>query len=256
MWKVVPLLIVVAATASSAGAQVGAPSDFPKGECTSWAYAKRPAIVDLTLLRTLNVKSANGGVQVVAPLADWDAWLWAKNARKGGFAVGARPRAGAIVVWPRNTDSAGPIGHVAYVERVLAGGSFAVSEENWNGHRYPTRRVVSANPSLRFIYRRADEPQRKGTGSILRLSSSEGTDGKTPSAIVRMSGRGDVLFKLIGPHGFAEEAARVLPPGTSTIPLSDLAGSASIPAGTVTLVVLVAGGGGSYQYLELYVPGP
>jgi surface antigen len=256
MSKVLLLALVAAVATAPASARVGTQSGFPVGECTSWAYAKRPAIVDLTILRTLNVRmSANGAIQLVQPISGWDAWLWTANAHKGGFAVGTRPAVGAIAVWPRNTDGAGPIGHVAFVEKVLAAGAFAVSEENWEGRRHPTHRVVSANRSLRFIYRRADEPQRQGTGSIVRISSTQGADGKTPSATLRMSGRGDVLFKLIGPHGFVKEAVRTLPAGTSALVLSELTGSAHLASGYYTLAVILAGSGGNYQYLELYVPG-
>ena len=257
MSKVLLLTVVAAIAAVPASARIDAPSGFPAGECTFWAYAKRPAIVDLTVLRTLNVHvGANGGIETVQPISAWDAWLWAANAKHGGFAVGRRPAFGAVVVWPRNTDGAGPIGHVAYVEKVLSGGAFAVSEENWAGHRRPTHRVVSANRSLRFIYRRADEPKRSGTGSIRRVSGSMAPDGKTPSVLVRLTGRADILFKLIGPHGFVKEASRVLPAGTSTVPLSELAGGASLPAGDYTIAVLVVGGGGNYQFVTMYVPGP
>ncbi len=255
MRRLVLLAVVATVAAVPASARVGVQNGFPGGECTSWAYAKRPAIVDLTVLHTFNVRvAANGGIQTVQPISDWAAWLWATNARRGRFAVGTRPAVGAIAVWPRNTDGAGPIGHVAYVEKVLAGGAFAVSEENWAGRRSPTHRVVSANRSLRFIYRRADEPKQNGTGSIRRVSSTQGADGKTPSAVLRMSGGADVLFKLIGPHGFVKEASRVLPAGTSTVPLSELTGDASLASGYYTIAVLVVGGGGNYQYLELIVP--
>lgn len=257
MSRVLLLTVVAAVVAVPASARVDAHSGFPAGECTFWAYAKRPAIVDLTVLHTLNVRvSANGGIQAVQPISAWDGWLWAANARKGRFAVGTRPAVGAIAVWPRNTDGAGPIGHVAYVEKVLAGGAFAVSEDNWAGHRSPTHRVVSANRSLRFIYRRADEPKRSGTGSIRRVSGTMGSDGKTPSATLRMTGRANVLFKLIGPHGFVKEASQVVPAGTSTVALSELVEGATLAAGDYTIAVLVVGGGGNYQFVTVYVPGP
>ena len=179
MSRVLLLTVVAAIAAVPASAYVDKDNGFPAGECTFWAYAKRPAIVDLTVLRTLNVRiDQNGGIQTVQPISAWDGWLWAKNAKKGGFAVGTRPAVGAIAVWPRNTDGAGPIGHVAYVEKLLGGGSFAVSEENWAGHRSPTRRVVSANRSLRFVYRRADEPKPAGKGSVRRISARWAPTGR------------------------------------------------------------------------------
>jgi LysM repeat protein len=55
-----------------------------------------------------------------------DAWQWYLNAQKMGFAVGAKPKAGAIMVtWESS------LGHVAYVESVNADGSWTVSEMNF-----------------------------------------------------------------------------------------------------------------------------
>jgi hypothetical protein len=251
--RAVRLIVVALLAASPAAANVDVDRGFPAGECTAWAYSKRPGIVDLTVLRNLKVTPSTG--QATQRVANWDAWLWAANARKGGFAVGARPAVGAVAVWPRNTDGAGPVGHVAYVEKVLAGGAFAFSEQNWNGHRNVTRRVVASDRSLRFIYGRGGEPMQAGTGQLRRLWSSQGADGKTPSAVLQMSGRADVLLRLIGPRGLSRDAARILPAGTSTIALSEIAGVAALAPGNYALVVVVVGGGSAYRYSLLYVPG-
>ena len=55
-----------------------------------------------------------------------DAGYWYQNASYQGFAVGPTPKVGAIMVTWESWA-----GHVAYVERVNADGSFVVSEMNW-----------------------------------------------------------------------------------------------------------------------------
>ena len=81
-------------------------------------------------------------------------WWW--NARAFGFAEGATPRAGAVMVMGISGTS--PQGHVAYVESVNANGSFVVSEMNWWGvpgggwNRVDYRTVTSMRGVLGFIY--------------------------------------------------------------------------------------------------------
>ncbi|TMD10713.1 MAG: CHAP domain-containing protein [Chloroflexi bacterium] len=81
-------------------------------------------------------------------------WWW--NARPFGFAEGATPRAGAVMVM--GISSTSPQGHVAYVESVNPDGSFVVSEMNWWGvpgggwNRVDYRTVTSMRGILGFIY--------------------------------------------------------------------------------------------------------
>jgi len=81
-------------------------------------------------------------------------WWW--NARAYGFAEGATPQPGAIMVMGVSATS--PDGHVAYVESVGSGGSFVVSEMNWWGvagggwGRVDYRTVTSLRGVLGFIY--------------------------------------------------------------------------------------------------------
>jgi surface antigen len=239
-------LAVAFAATGPADAQVRARLGFARGECTAWAYLKRPAIVDETELRSLSSNPASA-------ITDWDAWLWASNARKGGFEVGRRPVLGAVAVWPRNTDGAGPLGHVAYVEKLLSRGAFLVSEQNWDGRRHPTHRVVAANSSLRFIYPARNEPQRVGSGRLIRFTGLGALPGTPATIDVHMSGRGNVLMRVTGPHRFDHESARVLPAGATTFTVLELAGRSRLPAGSYTLWLLVVGGGGSYEYLPLLV---
>ena len=83
-----------------------------------------------------------------------DAWNWPNVARRAGLVVGSTPRVGSAVVWAQLSR---PFGHVAYVTRVHAGGTFDVSEYNLGprfGHRpftYDARRDVSPRGAV-FIY--------------------------------------------------------------------------------------------------------
>ena len=83
-----------------------------------------------------------------------DAWNWPNVARRAGLVVSSTPKVGSAVVWARLSR---PFGHVAYVTRVHAGGTFDVSEYNLGprfGHRpytYDARRDVSPQGAV-FIY--------------------------------------------------------------------------------------------------------
>ena len=97
---------------------------FPYGWCTYYVASRR------------NVPwSGNAGD-----------WYW--NAQRSGYSVGRAPSAGAIM----ETGESG-WGHVAYVESVN-GGSFTVSEMNYNGWGVVSRRTISAGqvPLYGFIY--------------------------------------------------------------------------------------------------------
>ncbi|HEY9287565.1 MAG TPA: CHAP domain-containing protein [Candidatus Dormibacteraeota bacterium] len=82
-------------------------------------------------------------------------WWW--NARAYGYAEGATPKVGAVMVMAAG-GAASPDGHVAYVESVNSDGSFVVSEMNWWGvpgggwGRVDYRRVTSMRGILGFIY--------------------------------------------------------------------------------------------------------
>lgn len=57
----------------------------------------------------------------------WNADHWAGNAAADGYTVDHQPTVGSIM---QNFE--GPVGHVAYVERVNADGSILISEMNYN----------------------------------------------------------------------------------------------------------------------------
>lgn len=101
-----------------------------------------------------------------------DAVEWYANAQAAGFAVGAIPVPGAILV--RESATWGGYGHVAYVESV-SGTSFTVSEMNVNGVGELSTRTydMASDPPpglLGFVYWRyspAPAPPATPTGSPL-----------------------------------------------------------------------------------------
>ncbi len=97
---------------------------FPYGQCTYWVSTKR------------SVSWAGNAI-------DW--WHNARRIRPEGQV----PVAGAIAVFDY-----WPIGHVAFVERVNADGSFVISEMNYGGWAHIDQRTISpTDPSLvGFIY--------------------------------------------------------------------------------------------------------
>jgi surface antigen len=116
----------------SAGTVSGAANGFSYGYCTWWVAHKR--------------------------YIPWrgNAYQWWWNAPPFGFAEGATPRAGAVMVMGISGTS--PQGHVAYVESVNPNGTFLVSEMNWWGvpgggwNRVDYRTVNSMQGVLGFIY--------------------------------------------------------------------------------------------------------
>jgi len=79
-----------------------------------------------------------------------NAWQWYGAAQQAGWATGATPRPGAILVdWESRY-----YGHVAYVEGVNADGSFLISEMNYVGWGVIDHRTVHPGqvPLIGFIY--------------------------------------------------------------------------------------------------------
>ena len=119
-------------TARTLGSAAGGANGFTYGYCTWWVAHKR------------SIPWRGNAAQ----------WWW--NARPFGFAEGATPRPGAVMVM--GVSGTSPEGHVAYVESVGPGGSFVVSEMNWWGvagggwGRVDYRTVTSMRGVLGFIY--------------------------------------------------------------------------------------------------------
>lgn len=109
------------------GPQTGSANGFYYGYCTWWVAHKR--------------------------YVPWrgDAWAWWPNARRFGYAEGATPRVGAIAVIGIGPWT--PAGHVAFVERVNADGSFVISEMNWGRWGVVDLRTVTSMRGIEgFIY--------------------------------------------------------------------------------------------------------
>jgi surface antigen len=77
---------------------------------------------------------------------------WWPNARPYGYAEGASPAVGAVMVTRES-----PIGHVAYVESVSGDGSWTVSEMNYAGWNVVSGRTIHPGqvPLVGFIYGKA-----------------------------------------------------------------------------------------------------
>jgi hypothetical protein len=208
----------------------GAGAGLPAGQCTTWAFLMRPDIVaDATL---------GGHV-----FSDWNADRWAANARAAGFAVGGQARVGAIAVWPANVLGAGPVGHVAYVEKVRSDGGFYVSEEDFDGSPDVHRRWVEPSSRLQFVYLRAGERVPSGpiaAGGELEQLTSSGTFAAAglaqTSITLAVDAATNVSLRLTGPNVDRRLAWHV-PAGRWTVGLDRIAGTASLAPGSYKLVV-------------------
>jgi surface antigen len=137
------------APSSRAGSEAGlaaASNPFDFGQCTYHAYETRADVYEVAVARGVpRGRTPSGGWW-------WDAWHWLGNARTAGIPTGSAPRAGALVVFPRGYGGSS-IGHVAYVVRVSRGGSYVISERNWNHDQaITTRLIVPGYAGVGFIY--------------------------------------------------------------------------------------------------------
>ena len=142
MRRLLPLLILaVALPSASASAAQSHLHWFAKGQCTRYAYQKRPDIVD------------EGYRQ--RGFLHWDGWEWSGHARAAGFAVDRHPRKGDIAVWQPHVGGATSKGHLAYVESVTAKGKVKVTEVNWSGNHKSGKRTLSRRYASRieFVHR-------------------------------------------------------------------------------------------------------
>ena len=127
-----PMARTAASVPSPANPAPGTGNGFSYGYCTWWVAHKR----------------------YIPWRGNAAEWWW--NARSFGFAEGATPRAGAVMVM--GVSGTSPQGHVAYVESAKPDGSFVVSEMNWWGvpgggwNRVDYRTVTSMRGILGFIY--------------------------------------------------------------------------------------------------------
>ena len=105
------------------------PWAFFGGECTSYVAFRLNQ--DQTNVRFHNQYLTPGYPHVWSP--KWgNAVDWAERARNVGIAVDERPRPGSVAYWDGSgSNSAGYLGHLAYVEQVNSDGSILISDMNW-----------------------------------------------------------------------------------------------------------------------------
>jgi surface antigen len=126
---------------------------FHNGQCTMWAQERRPGIVRQGIEAIVSHEIHSGRAE---NMGDWDARFWPAHAREAGIPTGHTPRAHALVVFQRGVLGAGSTGHIAYVQRIYANGSFLISQMHapalW---RVTHRHLSAADGRLRgvtFIY--------------------------------------------------------------------------------------------------------
>lgn len=98
---------------------------YGAGQCTQWAWSKRPDLPS-------NLGNANS---------------WARNAAAAGFVVNQTPAAGAVF-----QTGSGWYGHVGYVEAVNSDGSIVISEMNYGIPYRAIRSTVPASAVGNFNY--------------------------------------------------------------------------------------------------------
>ena len=99
------------------------------GQCTYWAALRRQ--------------------QTGKPIPnDWgNANTWAVNARLAGYQVDHTPAVGTVM-----QTTAGPFGHVAFVESVGVDGSWTISEMNFKGWDITDSRLFSASQAMQYNF--------------------------------------------------------------------------------------------------------
>ena len=126
---------------------------FHDGQCTQWALQRRPDVVRRGVEAVITGELARHQAE---NLGNWDALNWPRMARLAGIAIGHAPRARALMVFAPGVLGAGSAGHIAFVQRVFANGSFLISQMHapvlW---RVTHQRLSAADgrlPGVTFIY--------------------------------------------------------------------------------------------------------
>ncbi|GGI40883.1 CHAP domain-containing protein [Mammaliicoccus stepanovicii] len=112
-------------TTSSRPSNGGGSNLYTSGQCTYFAFSKRPDLGNTW-------GNANN---------------WANAAAQSGYTVNNSPKSGAIL-----QSTAGGYGHVAYVDKVNSDGSVQVSEMNYQGVGVVSSRTISASAAKSYNY--------------------------------------------------------------------------------------------------------
>jgi surface antigen len=126
---------------------------FHNGQCTQWAQERRPDVVRRATEALVTREIARHQTE---DTGNWNARNWPVMAHLAHIPTGHVPRVSALIVFQPGVLGAGSSGHIAYVQRVYANGSFLISEMHapvlW---RVTHQRLTAANGRLRgvsFIY--------------------------------------------------------------------------------------------------------
>jgi len=123
--------VTVAASPPTPASQIDAIDPYAWGNCTWWAYLRRAQVND------------------PIPGSWGNAATWAVRAAADGYVVDHHPTPGAIMQTP---DSAGGLGHVAFVESVDSDGTWHISEMNVLGLNIVDRRTESAAAAANYNF--------------------------------------------------------------------------------------------------------
>jgi surface antigen len=152
------------------------------GQCTYWAIEKRPDLQQAYA----TYGSLTGG-----------AWDYEVDAVKAGLIVDHTPVVGDAFAEPPGavsydaagwTWTAGPLGHVGYVESVAADGTFVVSEMNGGGiyalHGYVQDLTAASTASMYFIHQAGytPPPPTAAIASATTHTPAAATSATTPAA--------------------------------------------------------------------------
>jgi surface antigen len=128
--------------------------------CTDFAFGRA---LEKGLLQ--NYSGLGGKISGNAGVWDDQAGSWGRQAQ-----------ANSLIVWDPNQGGAGSVGHVGFVERVNANGSFVISEANFGSARmsFNSRTInpgTNAFNSAKFVYLSGNPTQNPVTGTLFRGTS-------------------------------------------------------------------------------------
>ena len=187
----------------------------------------------------------SGGRLTARPPGLSTAHSWGSAARSAGIAVRSVPTVGSVAWWAKDVPPASKLGHVAYVERTYADGSFDVSEDSFNGD-FGWRHVKKKEagwPSGFISF-----PQSDGTpsGRLTSLTSPRKDTldlwgwGSDPEAMGRST---TILLSVGGPR--TSRAARTYTTSTTYFRFHRILRSSSMPSGRRTVYVYLLNASGT-----------